>query len=574
MKNMSHWPPGLPPHLVLPQTSLYYNLEVAATRYPDRTAIAYYGNAISYAQLKRQVDALAGYLAHECGVAKGDRVAIFMQNSPQFIIAFYAILRADAVVVLVNTMNLLEEVRHVINDSGSKVAIFGQELHDNIAPLLGEEIDHAISACYSDCLGETIDLPLPEVVAAKREAIAGVTDWQQALQHDAITAGCTAGPDDLAVIPYTSGTTGVPKGCMHTHRSVMHTAIGCAEFCRMAKDQVALVALPMFHVTGLQMGVNAAVFGGCSMVVMTRWDRRCAAMLIERHRVTTWTAIPAMLIDFLALPELDEFDLSSMQVLTGGGAAMPKAVALRIHELWGLPYVEGYGLSETIAPSHTNPVQRPKPQCLGIPIQDTTSIIIDPETLKQRPVGETGEILINGPQVFKGYWQRPEATEEAFVEIDGVRWFRTGDLGYVDDEGYFFMVDRLKRMINASGYKVWPAEVESKLYAHPAVQEACVIACHDAHRGESVKALVVKRADHELDADELIAWARQQMSAYKVPHVVEFVSSLPKSGSGKVEWRKLQEKEMAKSQSATDGLLDSIRTQPPHSRSPQDALPP
>jgi fatty-acyl-CoA synthase len=179
-------------------------------------------------------------------------------------------------------------------------------------------------------------------------------------------------------------------------------------------------------------------------------------------------------------------------------------------------------------------------------LQDTRSIIIDPDTLKELPNGKTGEILIHGPQVFQGYWGRPKASAEAFTKIDGVRWFRTGDLGYVDDEGYFFMVDRLKRMINASGYKVWPAEVETKLYAHPAVQEACVIACRDAHRGENVKALVVKRANQELTAEALIVWAREQMSAYKVPHVVEFVDSLPRSATGKVAWRELQERELAK----------------------------
>jgi fatty-acyl-CoA synthase len=546
MKNFAHWPPGLPQHLELPQTSLYYNLEVVATRYPQRTAVAYYGNNLSYAELKRQVDALAGHLRASCGVTKGDRVAIFMQNSPQFIIAFYAILRADAAVVLVNTMNLLDEVRHVIEDSGSKVAVFGQELAPNIVPLLGGTLEHAISACYSDYLVEGTDLPLPDVVVAERVFVEGATGWKQALQHAPITDAHSAGPDDLAVIPYTSGTTGEPKGCMHTHRSVMHTTIASAEFCRIAKDQVGLAALPMFHVTGLQLGVNAVLFGGSTIVVMTRWDRRCAALLIEREKITTWTAAPAMLIDFLAQPDLAKFDLSSMSLLSGGGAAMPKAVAERIQTLWGLPYIEGYGLSETIAPSHTNPAHRPKPQCLGLPLQDTTSIIIDPETLQEVPIGETGEILIDGPQVLKAYWGRPDATANAFVEIDGVRWFRSGDLGYVDEEGYFFMVDRLKRMINASGYKVWPAEVETKLYAHPAVQEACVIACRDAHRGENVKALVVKRAGQELTAEALIAWSREQMSAYKVPHIVEFVDSLPRSGSGKVAWRELQERELAK----------------------------
>ena len=547
MKNLSHWPPGLPLHVELPQTSLYYNLEVSAARYPDRNAIIYYDNAVSYAKLKRQVDGLAGFLQQQFSVTRGDRVALYLQNSPQFIIAFYAILRIGAVVVPVNTMNLLDEVRHIVTDSGSKVAIFGQELAANITPMLGNELDHVISVCYSDYVPAKTDLPVPEVVTAARAGITstGVVSWQHALHSDAIIVDVATGPDDLAVIPYTSGTTGAPKGCMHTHRSVMHTAVAPAEFCRMAKDQTALAALPMFHVTGLQNGVNAVVYVGGTTVVMTRWDRRCAAMLIQRYRITSWVAIPTMLIDFMAQPELDQFDLSSMKVLSGGGAAMPKAVAERIQPLWGLSYVEGYGLSETMATTHTNPVHRAKPQCLGIPIQDTDAVVVDPDTLQILATNEVGEILLHGPQVFQGYWGRPDATKLAFVEIQGVRYFRTGDLGYVGDEGYFFLVDRLKRMINASGYKVWPAEVESLLYAHPAIQEACVIGFRDPQRGESVKVVAVLRAGQSITAEELMTWARQHMAAYKVPHMVEFVEQLPKSATGKVQWRVLQEKEFS-----------------------------
>jgi fatty-acyl-CoA synthase len=545
MKNMSHWPPGLPPHLELPQTSLYYNLEVAAKRYTNRVAIAYYGNEIPYAALKRQVDTLACFLQQQFHVAKGDRIALYMQNSPQFVIAFYAILRVGAAVVPVNTMNLLDEVQHIIGDSGSKVAIFGQELAPNITPLLGKNLEHALSACYSQYRVPDTDLPVPDVVTAACVHFDGVIGWQDALRFKGTWQDVSVDSDDLAVIPYTSGITGTPKGCMHTHRSVMHTAVGSPEFSRVPKDQVALAALPMFHVTGLQLGVNAVIFGGVTMVVMTRWDRRCAAMLIARYKVSTWTAIPTMLFDFLAQPELDRFDLSSMQLLSGGGAAMPKAVAERIQALWGLPYVEGYGLSETMATTHANPAHRPKAQCLGIPIQDTNAIVVDPDTLRPLPTGEIGEIVLNGPQVFKGYWARPEATAAAFVDIDGERFFRTGDLGYIDEEGYFFIVDRLKRMINASGYKVWPAEVENMLFGHPAVQEACVIGSRDTQRGETVKAVVVLRAGQALTAEELMTWSRQHMAAYKVPHAVEFVEQLPKSATGKVQWRALQEKEFA-----------------------------
>jgi len=544
--NLSHWPPGLPPRLVAPQTSLYYNLAVSAARYPQHPAILYYGSSLSYAELCRQVDALAGYLQRDCAVAAGDRVALYLQNSPQFIIAFYAVLRADAVVVPVNPMNLHDEVRHIVGDSGARVIVFDQALAGVVTPLLDAgELEHAITVTYADHLPEQTDLPVPEAVAAARVSVPGATAWIDAIGAERTPAVHAAGPDDLAVIPYTSGTTGRPKGCMHRHRSVMHTTVATSEWCRMAKDAVVLASLPMFHVTGLQTGVNTPIWLGATMVVMTRWDRQCAAMLIERHGVTAWTAIPTMLIDFLAQPGLHERDLSSLNLLSGGGAAMPHAVAEKIRSLWGIPYLEGYGLSETMAPTHTNPVHRPKSQCLGLPISNTRALVVDPQTLAPAPVGDVGEVLVSGPQVFAGYWGDPDATQAAFVSVDGERMFRTGDLARVDEDGYFFMVDRLKRMINASGFKVWPAEVESILYAHPAVQEACVVGFVDTHRGESVKAYVVRRSGDALEAEALIEWSRQHMAAYKAPHAVEFVDSLPKSATGKVQWRALQERERA-----------------------------
>jgi fatty-acyl-CoA synthase len=234
--------------------------------------------------------------------------------------------------------------------------------------------------------------------------------------------------------------------------------------------------------------------------------------------------------------------------VSGGGAAMPAAVGERLQQLIGSPYIEGYGLTETIAPTHINPVERSKRQCLGMPIFNTEAQVIDPETLRSCAVGEVGEIVINGPQVFKGYWCNSAATAAAFVQLDGKPFFRTGDLGYVDDEGYYFLVDRLKRMINAAGYKVWPAEVEAQMYAHPAIQEVCVIAAKDAHRGETVKALIVLKAQHRglISEQEIIEWTRHNMATYKHPRSVEFVDALPKSATGKVHWRALQEAEIVR----------------------------
>jgi fatty-acyl-CoA synthase len=301
----------------------------------------------------------------------------------------------------------------------------------------------------------------------------------------------------------------------------------------------------MFHITGMVSGMHACIFGSGCMVIMPRWDRELAGQLISRWKVTHWTNIPTMVMDLLASPRFATFDLSSLVYIGGGGAAMPQAVAQRLLDQYGLRYVEGYGLTETAAPSHANPPDRPKQQCLGIPFLNVDARVVDPETLKELPAGEQGEIVVNGPQVFAGYWQRSEANRAAFFELEGKAFFRTGDLGWVDSEGYFFLTDRLKRMINASGFKVWPAEVEALMYRHPAVAEACVISTPDAYRGETVKAVVVLRPGFAgtLTEADMMAWCKDNMAAYKYPRVLEFVDKLPKSGSGKVMWRQLQDDE-------------------------------
>jgi fatty-acyl-CoA synthase len=538
-RHFAHWPPGQPKVLDLPNESVYANLERTAARHPGRAALDYYGSRLTYAELKRQVDAMAGFLQQRCGVARGDRVLLYAQNSPQFVIAYYAIVRADAVVVPVNPMNRTEELRHYVEDSGARVAFAGNDVLAEIEPLGLEKL---IPVVYADYLAPS-DLPVPDFLKKPGSRL-----WSEALQANLEPGPHVAGPADLAVMPYTSGTTGKPKGCMHTHRSVQATTISYLYWRGTQDESVVLTALPMFHVTGMQAGMNAPIHTAATIVVLSRWDRDCAALQIQRARVTNWSAITTMLVDFLSNPKLGEYDLSSLRVLGGGGAAMPEALARRLEEVIGLPFVEGYGLSETMAPSHINPPHRPKRQCGGIPFFNTDARVLDVETLKELPPNQVGEIVVHGPQVFQGYWNQPQATAEAFIEHDSKRFFRTGDLGYYDEEGYFFITDRLKRMINCSGFKVWPAEVEATLYGHPAIQEACVIGARDGYRGETVKALVVLRKNLEkaITARDITDWAREKMAAFKVPRVVEFVDELPKTATGKILWRKLQEEENRK----------------------------
>ncbi|MEO8629248.1 MAG: AMP-binding protein, partial [Betaproteobacteria bacterium] len=311
------WPRGLPKQLTYPRTSLYYNLEVSANRYPDKPFLIYYDSPISFAEIRRQADALAGFLQQRGGVKRGDRVLLVMQNSPQFVIGYYAILRADAMVVPVNPMNLTDEQRHYVVDSDATVAIIGQELLDRVTPLIGAGgLQHLIVGAYSDYLTQPTQLTLPEAVAAKRQAIAQphVTPWMAAIALQLRPSPHLAGPDDLCVMPYTSGTTGKPKGCIHTHATVMSTTVsGVAWLGVVTPDITLLGTLPLFHVTGMQSNMNQAIYTGATVVLMTRWDRDTAGQLIERYRVQGWTNISTMAIDFLANPRLGEHDLSSLQ---------------------------------------------------------------------------------------------------------------------------------------------------------------------------------------------------------------------------------------------------------------------
>ncbi len=545
------WPKRLARTLPIPGTNLARNLETSAERYPDKTAIVYYDSAITYGALWRDVEALAGWLQAR-GVAKGDRVILDMQNSPHFVVAFYAVLRANAVVVPLNPMYVSDELGTFIDDAGAHVALVGAELFERIAPHVGTRLQHVVTASYGEALDLPTDLALPPGVGGPvpHPRAPGVTAWPDVLASREPVGPYEAAAEDLAVMPYTSGTTGKSKGCAHTHRSVQAVPWAGIAWGHLTAGATALSVLPYFHVTGMQMDMNVALAVGATLVVMTRWDAPTALALVRRYGVTHWTAIATMVVDLVSRPDVDAAALASVRHISGGGAALPGAVSDRLFAMTGLRYIEGYGLSETISMTHANPAGAEKPQCLGIPTFDVDSRVIDPQTLREVAPGETGEIIIAGPQIMREYWGQPQATAEAFIERDGKRFLRTGDLGYVDPEGYFFMVDRLKRMINASGFKVWPAEVETQLFAHPAIREACVIATIDPRRGETTKALVVLRDGATATGAEIAAWARERMAAYKVPAVIEFVAALPRSGSGKVQWRLLQEEELRRAVSS------------------------
>ncbi len=556
------WPKRLPYQLTAPQTSLWMNLQISALRYPQKVALVFMGRTWTYSELQFEAEKIASAL-RKMGVQKGDRVVLDMQNCPQLVMTHFAILRLDAVVVPVNPMNRTEELKHYILDPDTKVAVTTADLAPELAAASNaleksQRLKHLLVTQFTDVFDAANigpdELPanwsdwLKTVHALPLLEGGEVHAWASASQGEVSLGPVTAQSEDLAVLPYTSGTTGLPKGCMHTHGTIMHNAMSSGLWANGTPENKCLCVVPMFHITGMVSVMHATIFMGATLILMPRWDRDLAGRLISKWKVTHWTNIPTMVIDLLGSANMAQFDLTSLQNIGGGGAAMPEAVAQRLMDQFGLRYIEGYGLTETAAPSHSNPPDAPKKQCLGIPFMSVDARVVDPETLKELPQGESGEIVMAGPQIFKGYWKRPEATVSVFFERDGKSFFRSGDMGRIDEEGYFFMTDRLKRMINASGFKVWPAEVEALMFKHPAIQEACIISTKDAYRGESVKAVVVLRSTHkgQVSEQDIIDWCRDTMAVYKVPRVVEFIEVLPKSGSGKVMWRALQEAEMAK----------------------------
>ena len=507
----AHWPPGMPRSLALPPLRLHDLLTRAAQRFPDKPATVFEGKALSYREILQRSEALAGHLQQACGVRRGDRVLLDLQNGPDFVIALFGILRADAVAVPVSPANVAAELKHYLEDSGAKAAVVEQDVAPRFA---GLPLEHLIVMEQFRPAGQ---VPTPSMSKA----------------------------DELCLMPYTSGSTGHPKGCMHTHATCLHNIAGAALWKHITQDTVALATAPFFHVTGLVHSFLATVYSGGTMVIQRRWDPLAAAQLVERHRCTHWDNVPTMVVDLLSHPKALEHDLSSLKWIFGGGAAMPEAIAQKLYEVCGVRYIEGYGMTETISQTHINPPQNPKQQCLGIPTFDTDALVIDPESLRVLGPGEQGEIVVRGPQLLIGYWGNEKATRESWVEIEGKRFFRTGDLGRTDADGYFFISDRLKRMINAAGFKVWPAEVEAAMYQHPAIKECCIIASPDARRGETVKAVVVLKPGATASAEEIMAWARGRMAAYKAPRKVEFMDELPRTGSGKLMWRLLQEREFA-----------------------------
>lgn len=521
------WPRRLSREMAFPDAPVHINLEATAHLHSTRIAISAGDRSWTYAELQDEVERFAGFLA-ERGIGPGDRVAVWLQNRPEYVTAVYAAWRRGAIVSPLSPMLTGEEAPFFFGDSGSAALVTAPALYARVAG--------------SSSLPGVVVL-----VGGEKAPPPGTTGWLEALAASPVPAEMVAAKD-IALLPYTSGTTGRPKGCVLPHSALQATLFGAAWWCQHTPASVHLATLPFFHVTGFQQSMNAVLATGGEMIIVERWDREEAARILEERGVTTWVSITAMIVDLLNHLDERPRDLSAIRFVAGGGAAIPEDVHRRMREAFGVPLVEGYGLTETISQTHLNPPDAARERCVGVPTFNTRCLVLDKDDQHLLSVGEVGEIAVSGPQILDRYWNRPDETAEAFIEIDGLRYFRTGDLGYYDQDGYFYIVDRLKRMINAAGFKIWPAEVEARLYDHPAVSEACVVGVGDPKRGETTRALIILKPDFrgEVTDEAIIAWSREQMSAYKYPREVVFVEDLPRLASGKIDWRTVQAEENAR----------------------------
>ncbi|HEX6738927.1 MAG TPA: AMP-binding protein [Vicinamibacteria bacterium] len=538
-----HWPPGVDEDAIrLPQDPLSVILKRHAAADPRQTALVFYGRELSFGELDESTDRFAGWLRAR-GLQRGDRVALLLENCPQFAIAYYGALKAGAVNVCLNPMHKAAELRHELQDSGARALVAAEAGWGVVEPIRAETALEAVAVtAYRDYLPASPTLPVPASFAETAQGHPGADDFRRVLESaEALRAPEPRAPGETALLQYTSGTTGTPKAAELTHGNLTANCELQRAYLGVHEGDVHLGVLPWFHITGMECQMNMMAYLGRPVVVLGRFDPEALLAAIQRYRCTMTTLITTINVALVNNPRTREFDLSSLRACFSGGAPVPAEVARRWEEATGYKLIEGYGLSETTAPSHINPPHRPRYGTVGLPLPLTDCKIVSlADGVTEMPLGEAGEVLTRGPQVMKGYWRQPAATAEA---LDGRGYLRTGDIGRVDDEGYFRIEERKKDLIKASGFSVFPAEVEALMYRHPAVAEAAVVGRPDPYRGEDIVAFVVPRpaARGEVSEQQIVEWCREEMAVYKAPRRVCFVESLPRTASGKVLKRVLRE---------------------------------
>ncbi len=516
--------------------SLYELLREAVEEHQDKTAFTFYGNEIGFSGLRAMVEKTAAALA-DSGVEKGDRVALMLPNCPQYVISFFATVRLGAIVTQLNPMYVEREIQYILEDSGAETIVVYADMYPRVKAVLPEtdlknvvvvsfagepeglDEDHHLFDAF---VGKDVD-PAPEVEIDPAE--------------------------DVAALQYTGGTTGRSKGAMLTHRNLAANMQQSLDFfvedsSALDNNEKSVAVLPFFHIYGLTCVMMFGIRMGLNQLLLPRFDPQEVVSLVKENKPTFFSGVPTMYMALNAVPDLADYGFGDIGYYTSGGAAMPVNLLHAIEEKTGVQIQEGFGLSEASPVTHFNPVFTDRvPGSIGIPIPSTDSRVVDVENgRKEMPTGESGELIVAGPQVMKGYWNMPDETADTLR--DG--WLYTGDVATMDEDGYFYIVDRKKDMIVAGGYNVYPREIEEVLFEHPDVSEAVAIGLPDEYRGETVKAFVVKKQDVDTSEEEIIAFCKERLAPYKTPKSLEFRDELPKSTVGKLLRRVLAEEEKEK----------------------------
>jgi len=551
---LTNYEPQVPPTLTYPQRPLDANLTESARQYPNATATIFMNAKLTYAQLNALVDRFAAAL-QQLGVKKGDRVGVYIANCPQFVIGYYGALRLGAIVAPFNPLYAAREVEHQLQDSGAETMLVMSRFYPIVQQVrahtaLKNVIVTNIKEYFPPLLKLLFTLA-KEKHEGDRQDIAGDanTYWFQELlsKAPAQPSPVDVQPADTAVLLYTGGTTGVPKGAELSHANIMANAVMCRHWMHDIQEakEVALTALPLYHSFGMTTCMNLAVFAaGAMLLIPNPRDIPTLMKNVNQHHPTLFAGVPTMYVAFNNFPDIAKYNVKSIRACISGAAGLPVEVQTKFQELTGGRLVEGYGLSEASPVTHGNPVYgQNKIGTIGLPFPDTEAKIMDLETgTKEMPVGEIGELVVRGPQVMKGYWNMPEET--AHTLRDG--WLYTGDIAKMDEAGYFQIVDRKKDMIIAGGFNIYPRDVEEVLYQNPKIKEAVVAGIPDPYRGETVKAYVILKAGETATEEEIIEFCKGKMAKYKVPSAVEFRESLPKTAVGKILRRMLVEEEKRK----------------------------
>ncbi|MBE3593960.1 MAG: long-chain fatty acid--CoA ligase [Candidatus Carbobacillus altaicus] len=550
------YPDKVPPSIEYPEIPLYDLLKNTAKLYSNREAIFYMGERIKYGDLLKKSYQFANAL-YSLGVRKGDRVALMLPNAPQYVIAYFGTLLVGGIVTQISPMFVERELLFTLNDANAKVLICLDVHYEKVKTILPQTIlQHVLITSVKDFLPFLKKILYPFVQQKKEAQTTKITyndvfmDFYT-LQRRSSSAEPVEPPinpkEDVAVLQYTGGTTGTPKGAMLTHYNLVVNAVQSAYWINeKGEKHVKIVGvLPLFHIFGLTTVLNLSALIGGSMLLFPRFEPEILLKTIHHEKPKYFPGAPTMFNAIVHYSNVHKYKLTSLEACISGSAPLPEEVQNRFEKITDSRIIEGYGLTETSPITHANPFKGfRKNGSVGLPFPDTDVVIVDPDTYEPLPVGSVGELAIRGPQVMKGYWNKPEETRKAFIG----KWFLTGDIGMIDDDGYFYVIDRKKDMINAAGYNVFPVEIEEVLYMHPAIQEAAVVGVPDAYRGETIKAYIVLKQGLTVKEKQLDAFCRSYLAPYKVPRYYEFVPSLPKTMVGKVLRRELREDAMKKHQ--------------------------